>query len=79
MPRFEREVNARTVRRRKVRRRAIGVAALLAVAVFVCWLLGFAGSAGVGESEAWRSITGSHECFPFRVENGKGFVYEGPN
>lgn len=77
--RFEGEVKSRAVWRRKERRRAIGVAALLVVAASAWWRLGFAGSAGVGESEAWRNITGSHECFPFRVENGKGFVYEGPN
>ena len=71
--------NARTVRRRKAWRRAIGAAALLAIVAFLLWQGCFASSAGVGESEAWRNITGSHECFPFRVKNGKGFVYEGPN
>lgn len=35
------------------------------------------GFGAAGESAVWRNITGSHECFPFRVKNGKGFVYEG--
>lgn len=80
MPIFESEGNARTtVRNWKAWRLAIGVASLLAVAAFLWWRGYFAGLICVGRSEAWRNITGSHECFPFRVENGKGFVYDGPN
>lgn len=28
-------------------------------------------------ADAWKNFRGTHECFPFRVENGKGFEYEG--
>lgn len=28
---------------------------------------------------AWKNFHGTHEGFPFRVENGKGFEYEGVN
>ena len=27
--------------------------------------------------DAWKNFHGMHECFPFRVENGKGFDYVG--
>ena len=27
--------------------------------------------------DAWKNFHGTHECFPFRVENGQGFEYEG--
>ena len=33
----------------------------------------------IGRSDAWKDATGSFESFPFRIENGKGFVYEGVN
>ncbi|MBQ7253016.1 MAG: hypothetical protein IJS32_10520 [Kiritimatiellae bacterium] len=33
----------------------------------------------IGRSDAWKDATGSFESFPFRVEGGKGFVYEGVN
>lgn len=28
-------------------------------------------------ADAWKNFHGTHECFPFRVENGKGFDYVG--
>ena len=55
------------------------VAILIAVAGFLLWHGDLAGWVSVGQSNAWRNFTGTHETFPFRVENGKGFVYQGPN
>ena len=49
-----------------------------AAAGIAAWLL--AGSrASVGGSDAWKDAHGRHESFPWRLENGSGFDYEGPN
>ena len=31
----------------------------------------------VGGSDAWKNAHGTHESFPWRIEDGKGFVYQG--
>jgi uncharacterized protein YdbL (DUF1318 family) len=30
-------------------------------------------------ADAWKNLRGTHECFPFHLENGEGFEYEGKN
>lgn len=55
------------------------VGALFAVAACAClwrWLACGAGVA-VGGSDAWKNAHGTHESFPWRIEDGKGFVYQG--
>lgn len=48
-------------------------------------VFGGAGSANCNQSApderagAWKNFHGTHESFPFCVENGKGFEYEGEN
>ena len=65
--------------RSTMRRLAFVAIAALAVAAFMSWRGYFAGWIGIGKSDAWKNVSGSHECFPFKVRDGKGFVYQGAN
>lgn len=62
---------------RKSAMRLIFVAVVVLAAL---WWRGCIGGWGaIGGSDAWRNVSGTHECFPFRVVDGKGFVYQGTN
>lgn len=72
---FDEEDRKKTRRRRA--RRLILVAVVILAAL---WWRGYLGGWGpVGRSDAWKNVSGSHECFPFRVKDGAGFVYQGMN
>lgn len=54
--------------------------ATLALLCLAAMMAGCSGGGGAPENaDAWRNIRGTHECFPFRIENGQGFEYEGIN
>lgn len=60
------------------RRTLVAAAVVLAVATGILWWRGyFPGWGAVGRSDAWRNISGTDECFPFTVKDGKGFIYQG--
>ncbi len=66
-------------RRGRARRVAIACAMMLVLAAFAWWRGYLPCWGSVGSSDAWRNVSGTDECFPFRVRDGKGFVYQGKN
>ncbi len=76
---IENDCRERMIRRGRARRVALVCAVLLVIAA-VGWWRGYMPCWGsVGRSDAWRNISGTNECFPFKVRDGKGFVYQGKN
>lgn len=76
---FVSDERAMESRRTIIRGCALGALAVLSVVVFLSWR-GYRPCWGsVGNSDAWRDISGTNECFPFKVRDGKGFVYQGKN
>ena len=59
---------------------SIALGATLALLCLAAIMAGCSGGGAAPENaDAWRNIRGTHECFPFSIENGQGFEYEGIN
>ena len=76
---FVSDERAMESRRTIIRGCALVAIAVLSFAAFMSWRGYFAGWIGIGKSDAWKNVSGSYECFPFKVRDGKGFVYQGVN